>query len=279
MRLIKSLMNRLSDSVLLSVPNRLMAASGLPVLRLRLVSEKSTALPQAEGTSRRLSTQPGGPPVAVDEAHRKIKGGLLYKHVRSVGDWVAELEADTTLTSEYLMLRRFMNVVDPERERKAVSYLMSVQLPAGGWPIYYGGPSDISASVKAYFALKLAGVSAGEPFMIKARECILAKGGVVAANVFTKVALALFGQYDWRGIPSMPPEIMLLPKRFYFSIYAISYWSRAVLIPLLIVRTSKGSMSCISCPNPRSTTGQWRHSRKTRPGARRETSLSIWMRC
>ena len=235
MRLIKSLMNRLSDSVLLSVPNRLMAASGLPVLRLRLVSEKSTALPQAEGTSRRLSTHPGGQHEAIDEAIRKSQAWFLSKQDVSEGYWVAELEADTTLTSEYLMLRRFMNVVDPERERKAVSYLMSVQLPAGGWPIYHGGPPDISASVKAYFALKLAGVSAGEPFMIKARECILAKGGVVAANVFTKIALALFGQYDWRGIPSMPPEIMLLPKRFYFSIYAISYWSRAVLIPLLIV--------------------------------------------
>ncbi|HZN45909.1 MAG TPA: prenyltransferase/squalene oxidase repeat-containing protein, partial [Nitrospiraceae bacterium] len=235
MRLIKSLMNRLSDSVLLSVPNRLMAASGLSVLPLRLVSEKSTALPQAEGTSRRLSTHPGGQLEAIDEAIRKSQAWFLAKQDVSEGFWVAELEADTTLTSEYLMLRRFMNVVDPERERKAVSYLMSTQLAAGGWPIYHGGPPDISASVKAYFALKLAGVSAEEPFMIKARECILAKGGVVAANVFTKIALALFGQYDWRGIPSMPPEIMLLPKRFYFSIYAISYWSRAVLIPLLIV--------------------------------------------
>jgi len=235
MRLIKSLMNRLSDSVLLSVPNRLMAASGLSVLPLRLVSEKSTALPQAEGTSRRLSTHPGGQLEAIDEAIRKSQAWFLAKQDVSEGFWVAELEADTTLTSEYLMLRRFMNVVDPERERKAVSYLMSTQLAAGGWPIYHGGPPDISASVKAYFALKLAGVSAEEPFMIKARECILAKGGVVAAHVFTKIALALFGQYDWRGIPSMPPEIMLLPKRFYFSIYAISYWSRAVLIPLLIV--------------------------------------------
>ncbi len=235
MRLIKSLMNRLSDSVLLSVPNRLMAASGLPVLRLRMVSEKGTALPQAEGMSRRLSTHPGGQLEAIDEAVRKSQAWFLAKQDVSEGYWVAELEADTTLTSEYLMLRRFMNVVDPERERKAVSYLISAQLPEGGWPIYYGGPPDISASVKAYFALKLAGVSAEEPFMVKARECILAKGGVVAANVFTKVALALFGQYEWRGIPSMPPEIMLLPKRFYFSIYAISYWSRAVLIPLLII--------------------------------------------
>jgi squalene-hopene/tetraprenyl-beta-curcumene cyclase len=151
------------------------------------------------------------------------------------GYWVAELEADPTLTSEYLMLRRFLGVVDPERERKALRYLKAAQLPDGGWPIYYGGPSEISASVKAYFALKLAGTSNDEPFMIRAKEAILARGGVVSANVFTKIALALFDQYDWQGIPSMPPEIILLPKRFYFSLYAMSYWSRAVLIPLLII--------------------------------------------
>jgi squalene-hopene/tetraprenyl-beta-curcumene cyclase len=133
------------------------------------------------------------------------------------------------------MLRRFLGLRDADRERKAVRYLRDVQLPDGGWSIYYGGSSEISASVKAYFALKLAGVSADEPCMIRARDCILAKGGVVSANVFTKITLALFDQYDWKGVPSMPAELMLLPKRFYFNIYAMSYWSRAVLIPLLIV--------------------------------------------
>jgi squalene-hopene/tetraprenyl-beta-curcumene cyclase len=169
-----------------------------------------------------------------DEAIRRSRAWIL-KQQHEAGFWVAELEADTTLTSEYLMLRRFLNMVDPDRQRKAIRHLIATQLPDGGWPIYYGGPPDISASVKAYFALKLAGVSQDEPFMVTAREAILAKGGVAAANVFTKITLTLFDQYDWRGIPSMPPEIMLLPKWFYFSIYAISYWSRAVLIPLLIV--------------------------------------------
>ena len=86
--------------------------------------------------------------------------------------------------------------------------------------------------MKAYFALKLAGESADESYMIKAREAILATGGVTSASVFTKITLALFGQYDWRGVPSMPAELMLLPQGFYVNIYAISYWSRAVLIPL-----------------------------------------------
>ncbi len=179
--------------------------------------------------------QAGGQLDALDDAIRRSQTWFLARQHATEGYWVAELEADSTLTSEYLMLRRFLGLVDPEREEKAVQYLKSAQLADGGWPIYYGGPAEISASVKAYFALKLSGVSARESFMTRARDRILAMGGVVRANVFTKITLALFGQYDWRGIPSMPPEIMLLPRRFYFSVYAISYWSRAVLIPLLIV--------------------------------------------
>src|SRR5437660_2567792 len=171
---------------------------------------------------------------AVDEAIKRSQQWLLQRQTEA-GYWVHELEADTTLTAEYLMLRRFLGLVDPEKERKAVRYLIDAQVPEGGWPIYYGGPSEISASVKAYFALKLYGVSAAEPYMKKARSATLSKGGVVGANVFTKIALALFDQYDWRGIPSMPAEIVLLPPRFIFSLYALSYWSRTVLTPLLII--------------------------------------------
>ena len=234
MRLLKNLFNRLSDSLLVTVPSRIRAArefASAPVLRL--VSNKPA--PASDSVTKRAPSHSTGQLEALEEALKKSQAWFLARQDPSEGYWVAELEADTTLTSEYLMLRRFMNCVDPERERKGVRYLKSAQLPGGGWPIYHGGPAEISASVKAYFALKLSGVSADEPCMVTARACILEKGGVVAANVFTKIALALFGQYDWRGIPSMPPEIMLLPKRFYFSIYAISYWSRAVLIPLLII--------------------------------------------
>ncbi|HPV82730.1 MAG TPA: squalene--hopene cyclase, partial [Nitrospira sp.] len=234
MRLLKNLFSRLSDSLLVSVPSRIRAArdfASAPVLRL--VSSKPDA--PVGDSAKRAPSHTTGQQEALEEAIRKSQAWFLGRQDASEGFWVAELEADTTLSSEYLMLRRFMNCVDPERERKVIRYLKSAQLPCGGWPIYHGGPADISASVKAYFALKLSGVSAAEPFMVHSRTCILDKGGVVAANVFTKIALALFGQYDWRGVPSMPPEIMLLPKRFYFSIYAISYWSRAVLIPLLII--------------------------------------------
>jgi len=236
MKLFRTIFTRLSDGLFASVPEKFrLVAEFSKTPALRLISEKSTSPATVDTPGRRASGHSGGQVEAIDDAVRRSQAWFMARQHTSEGCWVAELEADTTLTSEYLMLRRFLDRVDLERERKAVRYLRSTQLPDGGWPIYYGGPSEISASVKAYFALKLSGVSAQEPFMVRAKDCILAKGGVVQVNVFTKIALALFGQYDWQGIPSMPPEIMLLPKRFYFSIYAISYWSRAVLIPLLIV--------------------------------------------
>jgi squalene-hopene/tetraprenyl-beta-curcumene cyclase len=236
MKLFRTIFTRLSDGLFASVPEKFrLVAEFSKTPALRLISEKSTTPATVDTPGRRVSGHSGGQVEVIDDAVRRSQAWFLARQHTSEGYWVAELEADTTLTSEYLMLRRFLDRVDLERERKAVRYLRSTQLPDGGWPIYYGGPSEISASVKAYFALKLSGISAQEPFMVRAKDCILAKGGVVQVNVFTKIALALFGQYDWQGIPSMPPEIMLLPKRFYFSIYAISYWSRAVLIPLLIV--------------------------------------------
>ncbi len=235
MKRLKALLHRLSDSLLASVPGRLSPAPDLSVAPpLRLVSDKTTVFAPFDTTTRRPLSHAVSQPDSIDDAIRRSQAWFFSKQ-HAEGYWVAELEADTTLTSEYLMLRRFLDCVDPEREKKAVQYLKAMQLPDGGWPIYYGGPAEISASVKAYFALKLSGVPAGEPLMIRARERIVAMGGVVQANVFTKIALALFDQYDWEGIPHMPVELMLLPKRFYFSIYAISYWSRAVLIPLLIV--------------------------------------------
>jgi squalene-hopene/tetraprenyl-beta-curcumene cyclase len=234
MKLIKALLSRLSDSLLSNVSGKLSPAEFSPAPPLRLVSDKATVLPSLDSSIRRPVGHAVSQPDAIDDAIRRSQAWFLNQQ-HAEGYWVAELEADTTLTSEYLMLRRFLDRVDPDREEKAVRYLKAMQLPDGGWPIYYGGPAEISASVKAYFALKLSGVSADEPFMVRAKERILAMGGVVQTNVFTKIALALFDQYDWEGVPHMPVEIMLLPKRFYFSIYAISYWSRAVLIPLLIV--------------------------------------------
>ncbi|MEK7267871.1 MAG: prenyltransferase/squalene oxidase repeat-containing protein, partial [Nitrospirota bacterium] len=190
MKLLKNLITRLSDSLFASVPDRLKVGSRTrSTLALRLVSHNLHPVAPPEQTTRRAIGPSAGQSEAIDEAIRRSQAWLLGRQHPEEGFWVADLEADTTLTSEYLMLRRFLNRVDPERERKAVRYLQATQLPDGGWPIYYGGPSEISASVKAYFALKLSGASADEPSMVRAREAILAKGGVVVASVFTKIAL------------------------------------------------------------------------------------------
>jgi squalene-hopene/tetraprenyl-beta-curcumene cyclase len=178
-----------------------------------------------------------GSPMLNDAIRRAQEYLLSLQHPE--GYWLGELEADSTLTSEYIMLRHFLHRVDRERERKAANYLKAKQLPDGGWDLFPGGASEISATVKAYFALKLMGYSPDDAFMRRARENILAKGGVTKANVFTKIALALFGQYDWRGVPSMPVEIILFPRWFFFNLSEVSYWSRTVIVPLLILMDLK----------------------------------------
>jgi len=229
-----------SERILSAAPERVQRQARQKADRLlRLVGGNPNVSPATSAPARRYDPgQAQQQGTAVEEAVRRGRQWLLSVQFEE-GYWVHELEADTTLTSEYLMLRRFLDLVDKEKERKAVRYLIAAQLPEGGWPIYYGGPAEISASVKAYFALKLSGVSADEPFMQKARAAILDKGGVVQANVFTKIALALFDQYDWRGIPTMPAELVLLSPRGLFSPYDLSYWSRTVLTPLLIIFNAK----------------------------------------
>ena len=236
MKLLKSLLVRLSGSLFAHVPSRLKSRSSKRIVPpLKLVSHNPNPVLTSETVAWRPSPSTVGHAEAIEEAIQRGESWLLSHQEAEIGYWVEELEADTTLTSEYVMLRRFLNLADADREQKAIRYLIHTQLEEGGWPIYSQGPGDISASVKAYFALKLAGVSPEESFMCRAREFILNQGGVVGANVFTKIALALFGQYDWRGIPSMPSEIMLASKKFYFNLYVVSYWSRAVIIPLLII--------------------------------------------
>ena len=155
------------------------------------------------------------------------------------GYWVGELEADTTLESDYILLEKFLGVSRPEKIRKAANYILSKQLPDGGWNIYAGGPSNISATVKAYFALKLAGFHQDEHFMRRAREAALRLGGVQAANTFTKIYFSMFGQYEWDAVPAIPPELILLPDLSYFSIHQMSSWSRAILVPLSVIYAYK----------------------------------------
>ena len=155
------------------------------------------------------------------------------------GYWVGELEADTTLESDYIQMEHFLGLKHGEKIRKAANYLLEKQLRGGGWNIYTGGAPNLSATVKAYFSLKLAGLSPQEPALERARQVALELGGVQGANSFTKIYLALFGQYDWAAVPAVPPEILLVPEFSYFSIYEMSSWSRAILVPLSIVWAHK----------------------------------------
>ncbi len=158
------------------------------------------------------------------------------------GHWVGELEADTTITAEYLLLGHLIDRVNRRREQKAVRYLRRRQRADGGFDLFPGGPTNLSATIKAYFAMKMAGVPVNDPAMVRARERILEMGGPVKANVFTKIQLALFGEYDWNGVPAMPVEIMLLPQRLFFNLYEVSYWSRTVIVPLLVIMDRKPVM-------------------------------------
>jgi len=151
------------------------------------------------------------------------------------GHWIGELEANSTITSEYLLFCHLIDRVDRERERKIVNYLRRQQLPDGGFSIFDKGPGNLSATIKAYFAMKVAGVSPDDPAMAAARARILAWGGPPEADVFTKILLALFDEYPWAGVPAMPVEIMLLPRWSYFNLLEVSYWSRTVIVPLLVL--------------------------------------------
>jgi squalene-hopene/tetraprenyl-beta-curcumene cyclase len=161
--------------------------------------------------------------------------GALKRRQAADGHWVYELEADATIPAEYIMLEHYLDEIDPEVERKLATYLREIQGEHGGWPLFYGGDFNISASVKAYYALKLAGDDPAAPHMQKARAAILAHGGAATCNVFTRTALALFGQVPWRAVPTMPVEIMLLPRWFPFHLDKVSYWSRTVIVPLLVL--------------------------------------------
>jgi squalene-hopene/tetraprenyl-beta-curcumene cyclase len=161
----------------------------------------------------------------------------LLERQANDGHWCAELEGDTILESEYLIYLHFIDKLDPVKILKAANYIRSKLLPDGGVSTYPGGPMDLSGSVKAYLALKIAGDSVDADHMIETRQAILNAGGLTRCNTFTKIYLAMIGLYPWDGCPAIPPELILLPKWFSFSIYNMSAWSRAMLVPLSIIRS------------------------------------------
>jgi squalene-hopene/tetraprenyl-beta-curcumene cyclase len=156
------------------------------------------------------------------------------------GHWVYELEADATIPAEYVLMVHYLGEqADPVLESKIARYLCRIQNEDGGWPLFHAGAVNVSASVKAYFALKMIGTSSDAPHMIKAREAIRAQGGAEACNVFTRMLLALYGIMPWRAVPVMPVEVMLLPRWFPLHLSKVSYWTRTVVVPLLVLSALK----------------------------------------
>lgn len=183
------------------------------------------------------------------DALRRAQDYLLAQQ-NLEGYWWAELEANVTLTAEYIMLHRILIAADPRnqhsngKDREAqiqqmARYLLREQRAHGGWELYYGDGGEISTTIEAYFALKLAGHAPDEVPMQQARKFILARGGLTKARVFTKLHLALFGAYPWEGLPTLPPWFMFLPSWFPFNIYTMASWARSSTVPLLVVLDKK----------------------------------------
>jgi squalene-hopene/tetraprenyl-beta-curcumene cyclase len=158
---------------------------------------------------------------------------------RDDGHWVFELEADATIPAEYVLLTHFLGEPEEVLEQRIAVYLRRTRQAGGGWPLYHDGAFNMSASVKAYFALKAIGDAPSAPHMREAREAIIANGGAETANVFTRILLALFGALSWSAVPVIPVEIMFLPKLAPFHLSRISYWGRTVLVPLLVLQALK----------------------------------------
>src|SRR6266513_2365891 len=163
----------------------------------------------------------------------------LLRQQKPDGHWCGELIVDSTLCSDYILFMHWCGEVDAPLQRRCVRHILRRQLPDGGWNIYHGGPSEINASAKAYFALKLAGCSVDAPFMQDARATIMRLGGIPQMNTFSKLYLALLGQFPWKYLPAIPVEMVLLPRWAPFNIYKMSSWSRAMLIPLAIINHFK----------------------------------------
>src|SRR4051812_25848152 len=153
------------------------------------------------------------------------------------GFWCGELQGDSILESEYILMKFILGQDDDARLPLIANYLRRLQQADGGWNMYPGGKADLSGTVKAYFALKLIGDDAASPHMIAARDCVRRLGGAEKCNSFTKFFFAALGQISYDACPSIPPEIVLLPKWFYFNLYHVSAWTRTMILPLGLVVT------------------------------------------
>jgi len=153
------------------------------------------------------------------------------------GYWWGELESNVTITAEHMFLTHILGIADPEEWRKIANYILSQQRDDGTWANWYEGPADLSTTIEAYLALKLAGIDPEDARMRAARGFILKNGGVERARIFTKIWLAILGEWDWSGTPMMPPEIIFLPSWFPISIYDFACWARGTVVPMTIIQT------------------------------------------
>jgi squalene-hopene/tetraprenyl-beta-curcumene cyclase len=192
-----------------------------------------------QGNSQTAAPEAARPAAAdVDSAIARSREFLFSKQ-HADGYWCGELEADSMLEADYIYLHALLETGDPARMKGALAEIFRCQNEDGTWSLYPGGPGNISLAVKCYFAAKLMGVGADDPRLVKCRKWILANGGVVKCNTFTKIYLCSLGQYDYGAVPAIPPEIVLFPNWFYFNIYEISSWSRSILVPLAIIYAKK----------------------------------------
>lgn len=174
----------------------------------------------------------------LDRTIEEVREGLLSLQ-RDDGHWIFELEADATIPAEYILYEHFLGEIDDGLQQKIARYLKRTQGADGGWPLFHEGNTDLSATVKAYYALKLAGEDPYSTHMRRARNAVLVRGGAERSNVFTRISLALFGQVPWRAVPVMPVELMLAPDWFPVHLAKMSYWSRVVIAPLLVLQAKK----------------------------------------
>src|ERR1700760_1005715 len=173
---------------------------------------------------------------AVEQTVRRAQQNLIDTQ-DAAGGWKGELATNVTMDAEDLLLRQFLGILDPVDLEHAARWIRSQQRPDGTWANFYGGPADLSTTIEAYAALRLAGDDADDTHLKIAREYILGAGGIEASRVFTRIWLALFGEWSWDELPEMPPELILLPSWFPLNVYDWACWARQTVVPITIVAT------------------------------------------
>jgi squalene-hopene/tetraprenyl-beta-curcumene cyclase len=192
---------------------------------------KSSSVGTATVRSRNLESQ-------TEQAVANSRNYLLSTQTQD-GYWWSELEADTTLESDYILYLHILDQLDSPKVAKLANYIRKKQLPDGGWNIFEGGPSELNATIKAYMALRLAGQAASHPDLVRAKDKVIELGGIEGTNSYVRFYLAMVGAVDWSIVPSIPPELMLLPDWVPINIYEMSSWTRGIVIPLTLIYAHK----------------------------------------